>query len=208
MADGRATDDNSVADLVLRARAGEQHAWNEIVERFAPLVWSICRRYRLSDADAADASQGTWVRLLEHIATIDEPAALPGWIITTTVRECLGMLRTNTARGRRETDAAREQAAPTTQAVDVAVEEHLMALERHEALRAALEQLPVQCRRLIELLAADPPLSYAEIGRRLDLSVGGLGPTRGRCLQKLRRTEPLASLIAQLSERETGDAGD
>jgi len=82
-------DDPVVVDLVLRARAGDQRAWDEIVERFAPLVWGICMRHRLSPADADDVGQSLWLGLLEHLQTLREPAALPGWIATTTRRECL-----------------------------------------------------------------------------------------------------------------------
>ena len=82
-------DDPVIVDLVLRARAGEQRAWDEIVERFAPLVWGICMRHRLSPADADDVGQSLWLGLLEHLQSLREPAALPGWIATTTRRECL-----------------------------------------------------------------------------------------------------------------------
>ena len=82
-------DDPVVVDLVLRARAGDRRAWDEIVERFAPLVWGICMRHRLSPADADDVGQSVWLGLLEHLQTLREPAALPGWIATTTRRECL-----------------------------------------------------------------------------------------------------------------------
>ena len=76
-----------VTDLVMRARDGDQ-AWGAIVERFAPLVWSICRRYRLADADAANAGQAVWLQLAGHIGQIRDPAALPGWLAATTRREC------------------------------------------------------------------------------------------------------------------------
>src|SRR5215510_1646282 len=73
-------DDLTIVNLLLRARAGDESAWHELVERYAPLVWSVCRRYRLSQADTDDVAQTVWLRLLEHIAKIREPAALPGWL--------------------------------------------------------------------------------------------------------------------------------
>jgi len=82
-------------DLVLRARSGDQSAWNELVERFSPLLWSVCRRYRLSETDANDVGQSVWLRLVEHLPAIREPSALPGWLATTTARECLRVLRTS-----------------------------------------------------------------------------------------------------------------
>lgn len=87
-------DDTVVADLVTRARHGDKQAWDELVTRYAPLVWSICRRHRLSDADAQDAGQEAWLRLVGHLDKIRDPAALPGWLATVTRRECLRVLRT------------------------------------------------------------------------------------------------------------------
>ena len=82
-------DDPSVAALVTRATAGDPVAWDEIVERYAPLVWSICRRFQLSARDAEDVAQSVWLLLIEHLGRLRDPAALPGWLATTTRRECL-----------------------------------------------------------------------------------------------------------------------
>jgi DNA-directed RNA polymerase specialized sigma24 family protein len=86
-------DSSSVATLVARAASGDQAAWNEIVERYAPLVWSICTRYRLSSHDIEDVGQSVWLLLVEQLGNLREPAALPGWLATTTQRECLRVLR-------------------------------------------------------------------------------------------------------------------
>src|SRR5215467_2278191 len=87
-------DDVAVTDLVTRARKGDKQAWDALVERYAPLVWSICRQYRLSSADAADVGQNVWLRLVEQLDRVRDPAALPGWLVTTTRRECCQFLRT------------------------------------------------------------------------------------------------------------------
>ena len=76
-------DDPTVVDLVTRARDGEKSAWDELVERYAPLVFSVCRRYRLAPPDIDDVGQSVWLRLVEHLPGLREPAALPGWIATT-----------------------------------------------------------------------------------------------------------------------------
>jgi len=76
-----------VTDLVTRARTGDQQAWDTLVERYAPLIWSICCRYRLG-ADADDIGQSVWLRLVGQLGKIRDPAALPGWLATTTRREC------------------------------------------------------------------------------------------------------------------------
>src|SRR2546423_8924039 len=90
---GPAAGEATVADLVMRARSGDQRAWDAIVERYAPLVWSICRRYRLSGADTDDAGQAVWLQLVDQIDRIRDPAALPGWLATTTRRECGRIVR-------------------------------------------------------------------------------------------------------------------
>jgi len=85
--------DLSAADLVTRARNGDKQAWDALVDRYAPLVWSICHRHRLSRADADDVGQSVWLQLVEHLGTVRDPAALPGWLATTTRRECGRVLR-------------------------------------------------------------------------------------------------------------------
>src|SRR5258708_28970333 len=83
----------SVIALVARVAGGDQEAWNEIIERYSPLVWSICNRYQLSRPDIDDVGQGVWLGLVEHIGKLRQPAALAGWLATTTRNECLRGLR-------------------------------------------------------------------------------------------------------------------
>jgi RNA polymerase sigma factor (sigma-70 family) len=184
-------DDPVVIDLVIRARSGDKQAWEMLVQRYAPLIWSICRRYRL-EGDAEDLGQIVWLQLVDQLGRIRDPAALPGWLATTTRRECLRLL--GTARGPlaagRGIDA---ETVPDEQAETV--EEELLAAERHAALREALTDLPPCDQRLILLLIEDPPLPYAEISARLGIPIGSIGPTRRRCLDKLRRHPAIAALI-------------
>ena len=79
---------NPVVALVVRARDGDERAWAALVERYAPLIWSICRNHRLDDSDAADVGQNVWLHLVDQLDKIRDPAALPGWLATTTRREC------------------------------------------------------------------------------------------------------------------------
>jgi RNA polymerase sigma factor (sigma-70 family) len=185
-------DDPSVIALVARARAGDQLAWDEIVERYAALVWGTCRRFRLSDADAHDVGQNVWLRLVEHLPSLREPAALPGWLATTTRRECLRVQRGGWDRDRELLDSELDRAADeeTTR-----VDEALLAAEREHLVREAFAQLPEQCRRLLTLLVRDPPMSYSEISALLDIPVGSIGPTRARYLAKLRENPLIMSLI-------------
>ena len=81
-------DDSPTADLVTRARDGDARAWDALVERFGPLIWSICRNYRLERADVEDVAQNVWLKLVDQLSRVRDPAALGGWLATTTRREC------------------------------------------------------------------------------------------------------------------------
>jgi RNA polymerase sigma factor (sigma-70 family) len=187
-----ARDDLPIIDLVARAKDGDPQAWNALVERYARLVWSICRQYRLDSADAEDVAQNVWLRLVDRLDGIRDPAAIASWLATTTRRECCQMLRT----------ARRPQAAwpgPDAEAIPDeqarTAEQELLAAERHAALREALAHLTPRDQQLLAILTADPAVPYAEISARLGIPVGSIGPTRGRCLDKLRRYPAIAGLI-------------
>jgi RNA polymerase sigma factor (sigma-70 family) len=182
----------SIPDLVAAARDGDKAAWDELVERFAPLVWSVCRRFRLSDADTADVGQAVWLYLVEQLPVLREPAALPGWLATTTRRECLRVVNAGRKRERREV-AADFDLTLDSHAPDV--DEWLLEEERNVAIRAAFAELPPRCQQLLLLLLRDPPLHYTQIGAEMGMQVGGIGPTRARCLEKMRRSPALAALI-------------
>jgi RNA polymerase sigma factor (sigma-70 family) len=178
--------------LVIRARNGDRQAWDALVERYAPLIWSICRRYRLADADAHDVGQTVWLALVDHLDKVREPAALAGWLATTTRRECGRVV----CAARRSPTAGYLPDAETPPGEQAATaEQQLLAAERHAALREALLDLPLDWQRLIALLIADPPAPYAEISARLGIPVGSIGPTRRRCLDKLRQHPAIAALI-------------
>lgn len=180
--------DRTTAELVVAAGAGERPAWNELVERYAELVISVCRRFRLSEADALDVSQTVWLRLVEQLPALREPSALPGWLATTTRNESLRVLRGST----RVVPAEEwEQIAATGDALDA----DLLAAERRSALREAFAGLPPSSRDLLALLIADPPIPYVEISRRLGVPVGSIGPTRARILDKLRRAPAIEALL-------------
>ena len=95
-------DELAVTDLVTRARNGDKQAWDTLVERYSPLIWSICRRHRLAGADADDVGQSVWLRLADQLDKIRDPAALPGWLATTTRRECGRTARSGLSAGRRK----------------------------------------------------------------------------------------------------------
>ncbi|HVK23954.1 MAG TPA: sigma-70 family RNA polymerase sigma factor [Actinokineospora sp.] len=181
-------DDPLVVDLVEKARAGDQGAWDQIVTRFAPLVWSVCARFRLQRADAEEVGAIVWLRLVERLGTLRRPAALPGWLATATHNECLQLLRS-----RKRTVVADTSAFPDL--VEPPSDEWVLAQERAVSLRLAFENLPERCRRLLTLLFGDPPTPYARISTETGVAVGGIGPTRMRCLDSLRRDPGIAAWL-------------
>jgi RNA polymerase sigma factor (sigma-70 family) len=188
---GPMRDDPAVIDLMARAGNGDELAWDALVERYIPLIWSICRRHRLGDANAEDVGQSVWLQLVDQLDRIRDPAALPGWLATVTRRECLRVL----SAARPPPAAGYLLDAETIPDEQAEMIEQELAAERHAALSEAFQDLPPSGRRLILLLLEDPPALYAEISARLGIPIGSIGPTRRRCLDKLRRHPAIASLI-------------
>lgn len=183
-------DDPSVVALVVRANAGDQIAWDEIVERYAPLVFGICTRYRLSRHDIEDVGQTVWLLLVEHLDKLREPAALPGWLATTTARECLRVVA-----AANKTELRRNERDESTWFVDdKAIDEEILMAERNAGLRAGFAELPARCQQLLSMLISDPPSSYASIHDALGIPVGSIGPQRARCLDRLRRSNAFLAL--------------
>jgi RNA polymerase sigma factor (sigma-70 family) len=171
--------------LMRGARDGDEVAWGTIVDRFAGLVWATTRAHRLSSADAADVTQTTWLRLVEHLDRIQDPERVGAWLATTARHECLRLIR---LRGRElPTDESSLFEAPAGDPLD----RHLLTQERDDALRRALAAIGERCQALLRLLASLEPPSYEEIGAALGMPVGAIGPTRARCLEKLRRSPEL-----------------
>jgi RNA polymerase sigma factor (sigma-70 family) len=179
-------DDTSV--LVGLAAAGDRTAWVPLVQRFSRLVWSVARSYGLTNADAEDVFQTTWLRLAEHLGRINDPDRVGGWLATTARREALRLIaaraRTVLTTDLDVLDHAREDVTPEQAVLDM--ERQKADNRRLREVWEAFGHLPQPCQRLLRLLIASPPLRYAEIAVTLDIAVGSIGPTRGRCLQRLR----------------------
>lgn len=184
-------DNLPVSDLVTCARNGEKQAWDALVQRYAPLIWSVCRRHGLGRADIEDVGQTVWLHLVGHLGNLHVPAALPSWLATTARRECLRVLRAG--RPLAADHVLDAETLPDNQARSV--DQELLAAERQAALREALLDLPSRGQRLIALLLEDPPLPYAEISVRLGIPVGSIGPNRRRYLDKMRHHPAIAALI-------------
>jgi RNA polymerase sigma factor (sigma-70 family) len=183
-------DDPSVVALVVRAADGDQHAWDEIVERYTPLVYSICTRYRLGRHDIEDVGQTLWLLLVEHLGQLREPAALPGWVATTAARECMRVVKAASKSEWR--GAGRDDSLQFVD--DRAIDEEILMAELNAGLRAAFAELSERCQQLLSMLISDPPHSYAAIHEALGIPIGSIGPQRARCLDRLRRSGALIAL--------------
>ncbi len=168
-------------DLLTGARDGDQASWDAIVAEFSSLLWAIARSHRLDRHLAADVVQGTWLKLVDNLDTIREPGALPGWLSTTCRRECLRVLRREGRSIAAEPDHL-DRIDPFVEDVDA----DLIRDERARVLWRALGQLRDACQRLLRILMADPAPGYDEVSEMLDIPIGSIGPTRGRCLAQLR----------------------
>ena len=188
----------TVAALVAAAKEGDEGSWRALVDRFSPLAHAVASSFGLNRADQEEVVSTMWLRLVEHLDRLREPRALPGWIKSTTRNEALRVLALRKRSFVHDPfDAGEEWLVEGPADLD----ERLLDAELKHALREALESLAPRERALMRMFLADPPLSYAEIGRRTGLPVGSIGPTRGRCLSKLRRSEALRPFD------DTGDSG-
>jgi RNA polymerase sigma factor (sigma-70 family) len=165
--------------LLLRAAAGEREAWDALVDRFGQMVWSVARSYRLDDATASDVAQTVWLRLIENVDRINDPERLPGWLATTCRREALRVLKRS------------ERDIPSDFEYDVedpspSLETLLIEDEESREVVAAFREIGEECQQLLRLLTVEPALSYEEIAEATGRPVGSLGPTRGRCVERLK----------------------
>jgi RNA polymerase sigma factor (sigma-70 family) len=175
--------DVEVSVLVSAARAGNQLAWNALVDRYNRFVWSIARSFRLSTADAGDAVQMTWLRLVENLDKISDPDRLASWLGTTVRRECLQHLRRS---GRDRTDSSTDYLVNVSDDAPP-IETSMLESERDRALWQAMGMLGEKCQQLLRVLMASPPPAYTDVAQTLSMPIGSIGPARKRCLAQLRR---------------------
>jgi RNA polymerase sigma factor (sigma-70 family) len=181
-------DRNDVGALVRSAADGDAAAWKALVEGMSPLVWSVVRGHRLSDADAHEVYQTVWFRFAQHLGRIREQDKAGAWLASTARNECLKVLRSS----RRLTltddpqllDRVSEDRTPEQSLLDS--EEAAVQSERVRRLWQEFEELGERCRQLLRILMASPPPSYQEVSAALGIAVGSIGPLRQRCLRRLR----------------------
>jgi RNA polymerase sigma factor (sigma-70 family) len=170
-----------ITALMSAARQGSDDAVGEIVTEFSPLLWHVARAAGLSPGDAQDVLQTVWMRLIEHLDDIRTPTALAGWLVVTTRREAWRVR------------AAERKQIPTDQEsfAELPVkgpgsEEQVIIEDQRRRLWAAIRQLSPRCQELLRIVAFVPRPEYAAVAAGLGMQIGSIGPTRGRCLAKLR----------------------
>jgi RNA polymerase sigma factor (sigma-70 family) len=172
--------------LIAECLAGEQASWETLISRYERLIYSIPLKLRLSQDDAADIFQSVCLKLYVKLGTLRDHDRVSSWLVTTATRECW---RTS-ARNRREASADEDDldAMAEIPATAPLAEEEREVLERQQAVRGSLESMPERCRDLLTMLFYQgDDLSYAEIARRMNMPVPSVGPTRARCLEKLKK---------------------
>ena len=170
-----------MADLLSAARTGSDDALGQIVNELSPLLWQVARSAGLSQGDAEDVLQTVWMRLFTHLDGIHDASALTGWLVTTAKREAW-----------RVRAASRKQ-LPVDQDVFADLpnkgpgsEEQVILEDQRRELWAVIGMLSRRCQELLRIMAFAPRSDYATVAAALGMRVGSIGPTRGRCLAKLR----------------------
>ncbi len=169
-----------IASLVLAAQKGDQASWATLVDRFGRLVYGVCRGYQLVPSDAADVSQTVWLRLAENLHRLEHPERVGAWLVTTTRRECVALLR---ARSRFEPLDVEYEATPSTAPGPAEV---TLRRETIAEVAAAFATIGERCQDLLRRLVCNPEQTYQELTATLGIPIGSIGPTRMRCLSKLR----------------------
>jgi RNA polymerase sigma factor (sigma-70 family) len=183
----------STTELVRAAVLGDQHAWEAIVTRYAGLIWTVVRSYRLDMAEAADVTQTTWLRLVQHLERIREPETMDAWLVTTARKESLRALR----RAGRKHPTYDSDTLETAQWPESSPKAPTPASEADHTLWRCIDELPEHCQQLLRMLIADPPIAYKQISATLDMPIDNIGPTRRRCLQHLRQLAEQAGALAE-----------
>lgn len=185
-----ASSDPELVALVRAGAAGDPIALTRLVARFDRTLRGVVRYYGLSSWDTDDVIQSAWLQFIQHGRDLREPAAVSGWLVTTARRESLRVLQRHVREDLSDDPTRGERSG------DAALDHKLIAAERRMVLHRALSELPERQRDLMRLLTTNPDLSYEEVARQLSMPIGSIGPTRGRSLDRLRRSSELQALHA------------
>jgi RNA polymerase sigma factor (sigma-70 family) len=174
----KALEDSNLVGLCLD---GDAHAWEALIVRYRRLIYSIPVKFNLSSADAGDVFQSVCLKLIEHLRELKDERKVSAWLITTTTRQCIQV------RSHRHRETTTEEEFEEPESPGANVEEIQIQAQEHQTLREAIEELPERCRSLLQMLYFDSKSpSYETIAATLDMPVPSIGPTRARCLEKLK----------------------
>lgn len=194
------------AELIRRCRAGDQHAWTRLIQRYERLVYSVPRRLGMSQEIVDETFQEVWTVLLRRLGSLQHEQALPQWLITTARRIALRAAQRARRLDARRSDELPEQAergaGPSIDGEQTFVER----AERARQVADAMDRLDPACRELLMALTRSDETSYAQISRQLGMPIGSIGPKRARCLERLLQYLP-AGLRAEYRIPGQGDAG-
>ena len=180
---GKPSDVWSDTRLVKECLSGNEEAWSLLIEKYKALIYSIPVKYGLPADEAADVFQATCMELLARLPELREPRALPKWLMQVAHHQCYRWKQQQSRVVSRDADP--DLPAPETPAI---AESLVQQTQEEQMLREATASLTSQCRRLVELLFFETPARpYAEVAAELGLSVGSIGFTRQKCMQRLRR---------------------
>lgn len=178
--------------LVGACLAGDERAWQALIDKYKNLVYSVPRKYRMSSDDAADVFQAVWIEAYNDLPRLRQVGSLRTWLLTIASHQAFHWKRRYVRHQEREGTPIE---SPGFQPAAEPGPDLIAEAEREQALRDAIQQLSERCRDMVRMLFfEDPPVPYAEVAARLGLAIGSIGFTRGRCLERLRRALPHGGL--------------
>lgn len=180
----RPTSEWSNTRIVAHCLAGDEGAWNALLDRYKNLIYAIPLRYGMPHQDAADVFQAVCLDLFNELPRLRDAEALQGWLIRVTTNKCYHWKR---RQSNQDSDLDEEE-RENVSALDALASDVLAEVEREQMVREAIGRLPPRCREMIELLFFEhPPMPYHDLARRLNLATGSIGFIRGRCLKRLKK---------------------
>jgi RNA polymerase sigma factor (sigma-70 family) len=178
-----------LSNVARRATAGDPNAWADLVTRLDGLLRAVAKGYRLGAADVDDVVQTTWLRAVEHIGTLNNPAAISGWLVVTLRREAMRTLQ------RRVREVLVDDPEPVEDVDAMTPERIAIERERDAALRDAVARLSDRQRQVVESMMLSGPVAYRQLATQLDMPIGSIGPTRDRALTRLGADDRLVRVV-------------
>ena len=176
------TSSSEDARLIASCLQGDQQAWEQLIDKYKRLIYSIPFKYGAGPEDAADVFQSVCIEVFNSLSQLKNSESLRSWLITVTVRQSYRWKKKQS--NHVELDAMEPEVAEEL----ASVPETVLQIQQEQIVREVVDKLPPRCAELVKLLFFEqPPLPYAEVARRLGLATGSIGFVRGRCLERLRK---------------------